>query len=143
MGYFNRQQKAGCARQHISYFNNLRIGYRLRTTSFLCTVDIHSTLQRFWEIEDSQITTHHDPENVKVEEHFQTTHSRDSKERYTSELPFKDADPQFTDTLQGATQRFASVERRLHRDTNLHSRYVQYMQEYISLGHMRQLNPDD
>ncbi|XP_044573912.1 uncharacterized protein LOC123258071 [Drosophila ananassae] len=113
------------------------------TTSFLSTVDIHATLQRFWEIEDSQITTHHDPENVKVEEHFQTTHSRDSKGRYTVELPFKDADPQFTDTLQGATQRFASVERRLHRDTDLHSRYVQFMQEYISLGHMRQLNPDE
>ncbi|XP_044574020.1 uncharacterized protein LOC123258213 [Drosophila ananassae] len=94
------------------------------TTSFLSTVDIHATLQRFWKIEDSQITTHHDTEYVKVEEHFQTTHSRDSKGRYTVELPFKDADPQFTDTLQGATQRFTSVERRLHRDTDLHSRVI-------------------
>jgi len=71
------------------------------------------------------------------------THTRDRKGRYVVELPFKNSKEQFWHTLQGALARFKGVKRRLKKDPNLHSQYVQFMRDYLQLGHMRELSPED
>jgi len=43
----------------------------------------------------------------------------------------------------GALARFKGVERRLKKDPNLNSQYVQFMRDYLQLGHMRELSPED
>ncbi|XP_070851577.1 uncharacterized protein [Drosophila suzukii] len=113
------------------------------TTTMHTAIDIDESLRRFWELEDVNQEFHGKPEDDEVEQHFVKTHTRDSKGRYIVELPFKTSMEQFSDTLQGALTRFRGVERRLKKDPNLHSQYVQFMREYLQLGHMRELSPED
>ncbi|XP_044574182.1 uncharacterized protein LOC123258378, partial [Drosophila ananassae] len=109
------------------------------TTTLFSTCNIDTTLQRFWEIEEVSCYAHKDPDEDKVEKHFLETHKRDDAGRYIVELPFKIANPKFADTFQGARSRFMAVERRLQRNQDLREKYIKFMQEYISLGHMHEI----
>ncbi|XP_041449657.1 uncharacterized protein LOC121404387 [Drosophila obscura] len=113
------------------------------TTTMHTAIDIDASLRRFWELEDVNQEFQREPEDDEVEQHFMKTHTRDSKGRYIVELPFKDPNQQFSDTLHGALARFRGVERRLERDPDLHAQYVQFMRDYLNLGHMRELSPED
>ncbi|XP_043064457.1 uncharacterized protein LOC122320328 [Drosophila ficusphila] len=115
----------------------------LTANTLMTTVDINASLQRFWEIEDNTEHTQRDPAHEKVEQHFLTTHSRDPDGKYIVELPFKHECQEFGDTLQGAVSRFYAVERRLQRDMELRKLYSKFMSEYLSLGHMRKLPPEE
>ncbi|XP_046868921.1 uncharacterized protein LOC124461444 [Drosophila willistoni] len=106
-------------------------------------IDINASLQRFWELEDISSTTKLEPDDEQVEKHFLATHTRDEKGKYIVELPFKLTNPEFGDTLQGALNRFQSVERRLQQYANLRAKYVNLMRKYFDLGHMRELPPDE
>ncbi|XP_046868707.1 uncharacterized protein LOC124461197 [Drosophila willistoni] len=106
-------------------------------------IDVNASLQRFWELEDISSTTKLEPDDEQVEKHFLATHTRDEKGKYIVELPFKVTNPELGDTLQGALNRFQSVERRLQQDANLRAKYVNFMGEYFDLGHMRELPPDE
>ncbi|XP_044574061.1 uncharacterized protein LOC123258254 [Drosophila ananassae] len=83
------------------------------------------------------------PEDEEVEKHFLATHTRDEQGKYIVELPFKVSETQFADTLQGALQRFKSVERRLAQNQQLRNDYVKFMREYQELGHMREISPSE
>jgi hypothetical protein len=37
---------------------------------------------------------------------------------------------------------FYNLERRLQRDRHLQAQYIQFMQDYLELGHMSQVKPD-
>ncbi|XP_044317826.1 uncharacterized protein LOC123038140 [Drosophila rhopaloa] len=111
--------------------------------TLMTTVDINASLQRFWEIEDNTEHTQRDPSHAKVEQYFLTTHSRDPDGKYIVELPFKHECQEFGDSLQGAVSRFYAVERRLQRDLELRKQYSKFMNEYLSLGHMRKLAPEE
>ncbi|XP_070075509.1 uncharacterized protein [Drosophila takahashii] len=115
----------------------------LTANTLVTTVDINASLQRFWEIEDNTDHKQQDPSHEKVEQHFLTTHSRDPDGKYIVELPFKHESQEFGDSLQGAVSRFYAVERRLRRDMELRKQYSKFMNEYLSLGHMRKLAPEE
>ncbi|XP_070855517.1 uncharacterized protein [Drosophila suzukii] len=107
------------------------------------TMDIDNTLQRFWELENVQSNTKLEPEDDQVEKHFLATHSRDENGKYIVELPFNTESPEFGETLHGALKRFKSVERRLQQNEQLRTQYVYFMREYINLGHMREVPPEE
>ncbi|XP_070853475.1 uncharacterized protein [Drosophila suzukii] len=107
------------------------------------TTDIDNTLQKFWELENVQSNTKLEPGDDQVEKHFLATHSRDENGKYIVELPFNTESPEFGETLQGALKRFKSVERRLQQNEQLRTQYVYFMREYINLGHMREVPPEE
>ncbi|XP_044574113.1 uncharacterized protein LOC123258307 [Drosophila ananassae] len=112
-------------------------------TAFTTTIDIDAYLRRFWELESIQRKAEVQPEDEEVEKHFLATHTRDKQGKYIVELPFKVSETQFADTLQGALQRFKSVERRLAQNHQLRNDYVKFMREYQELGHMREISPSE
>ncbi|XP_070855415.1 uncharacterized protein [Drosophila suzukii] len=83
------------------------------TTTMHTAIDIDESLRRFWELEDVNQEFHGKPEDDEVEQQFE------------------------------ALTRFRGVERRLRKDPNLHSQYVHFMRDYLQLGHMRELSPED
>ncbi|KAM8718283.1 hypothetical protein ACLKA7_000985 [Drosophila subpalustris] len=121
----------------------ITITRKAAATTLFSSIDINASLQRLWELEDTNTDLPPDPEDLKVEEHLRDTHTRDAEGRYIVKLPFKKENTTFANTLQGATSRFEAAERRLLRNTDLQSRYVQFMQDYESLGHMRELTHDE
>ncbi|KAM8702177.1 hypothetical protein ACLKA7_000735 [Drosophila subpalustris] len=100
------------------------------------TIDIDSSLKRFWELEEVTNKGYKEPDDEGVEQHFLDTHTRDTNGKYIVQLPFKTEHQQFADTLQGSLSRFKAVERRLQRDRNLQTQYLQFMRDYEDLGHM-------
>ncbi|XP_044573411.1 uncharacterized protein LOC123257655 [Drosophila ananassae] len=95
-------------------------------TALTTTIDIDAYLRRFWELESIQRKAEVQPEDEEVEKHFLATHTRDKQ-----------------DTLQGAQQRFKSVERRLAQNQQLRNDYVKFMREYQELGYIREIPPSE
>lgn len=87
--------------------------------SLVATVDIDRCLRSFWEIEEPEHQVNVNPDDAYVESHFQSTHSRTADGKYVVQLPFKQDDPRFGNTLNGALSRFYAVERRLQRNETL------------------------
>ncbi|XP_075155635.1 uncharacterized protein LOC142228991 [Haematobia irritans] len=114
-----------------------------QTTTLVTTVDIDRCLRSFWELEETEHHTKADPDNIFVETHFQTTHSRASDGKYVVQLPFKNENPIFGNTLNGALSRFYAVERRLQRNPAIRDKYIGFMRDYEKLGHMRKLKPHE
>ncbi|XP_075162729.1 uncharacterized protein LOC142235359 [Haematobia irritans] len=112
-------------------------------TSMVSLVDVDDLLRSFWEIEENFISPSADEPFHVVEEHFRTTHGRASDGKYVVELPFVNEEPAFADTLSGAMTRFRATERRLEKDLNLKKQYTNFMNEYKSLGHMRELSENE
>ncbi|KAF0684220.1 DUF1758 domain-containing protein, partial [Aphis craccivora] len=72
--------------------------------------------------------------------HFQATTTRSVEGRFILRLPFKPGAADLGDTMTMARCRFLSVERKLQRDDNLREAYVQFMNEYLEMGHMEKID---
>jgi hypothetical protein len=77
-------------------------------------------------------------EEQEVVAHFKQNTIRDDEGRFVVRLPVKPSISELGSTLAMATSRYLNVERRLQRDESLRREYTQFMQEYISLGHMKE-----
>lgn len=104
--------------------------------------DIERALQRFWELETLGSSDTRTNEEVACEEHFGKTHKRDMDGRFVVQLPFRDGIPSLGDSRQSALRSFMHLERRFTKNPELHAQYAKFMNEYINLGHMSQINPE-
>ncbi|XP_050056095.1 uncharacterized protein LOC126549771 [Aphis gossypii] len=112
---------------------------------------IEGLLQQFWKVEQPPIPDLPTTEDELVEEWFRKTVNRDSTGRFCVALPFRS---RIMDNLANRTpivlgpsrtmalNRLYNLERRLTKDPDLYSAYRKFMNDYLSLGHMRPaINP--
>ncbi|XP_055543181.1 uncharacterized protein LOC129728753 [Wyeomyia smithii] len=104
------------------------------------TVDkLSDSIQRFRDVEnvaqDFQLTT----EEEDCENHFMATHTRDASGRYIVELPLKETVDKLSDSRSLALRRFYCLEKRLAERPELKQQYIDFMQEYESLGHCKEV----
>lgn len=103
--------------------------------------NIDSILAKFWEVEEYvNSPAKHSPEEEECERHFMKNVRIDQNCRIEVRLPFKKSPEVLGDSFEMARKRFLSLERRLERDATLKSMYVEFMDEYLSLGHMSPYN---
>ncbi|XP_076391767.1 uncharacterized protein LOC143265171 [Megachile rotundata] len=97
-------------------------------------VDLQSQLEKFWSIEEIG------PGETKFiddcELHFQQTTRQDIDGRYIVSIPFKENINQLGDSRQQAERRLYALERKLVRNPQLKQKYVEFLKEYETLGHM-------
>lgn len=80
-------------------------------------------------------------EELQAEEHFKANFSRNEYGRFVIRLPLFQ-DPQVLgDSLFMACKRFHNLERRLSKDNLLTRQYDEFIQEYITMGHMEPASP--
>jgi len=92
---------------------------------------------------DDISTTSHNftmEENI-CERHFLDNVSQNSQERYTVKLPIKEQILNIGDSRESALKRLTGIERRFKRDPTLKSQYAAFLDEYVSLGNMRRVEP--
>ncbi|XP_058810074.1 uncharacterized protein LOC131675195, partial [Phymastichus coffea] len=107
--------------------------------------DCHSIakeLRRFWELEEIPPTRLLSREDQACEDHFSSTHARDSSGRYVLRLPFSRS-PNLPSTFAIARARLLGTERRLVRKPNEQKAYVTFMKEYEDLHHMERIEKPD
>ncbi|XP_053968405.1 uncharacterized protein LOC128869828 [Anastrepha ludens] len=96
---------------------------------------VTTTLEKFWEIEDTTAPTYieDDDECMKI---FDKTTTRDENNRFVVNLPFKKK-KDLGDSRKQAMARFLNLEKKLASDDNLRKQYVQFMRDYLEMGHMK------
>lgn len=101
---------------------------------------LNNTLTSFWECEELYNN------NIALslldkecEKSFEDSYKRNDQGRFVVKLLFKSNVnlEELSDTFQVAVNRFLSLEKRFKKDNVYHKMYVEFMNEYISLGHMK------
>ncbi|XP_058984315.1 uncharacterized protein LOC131805085 [Musca domestica] len=99
-----------------------------------------TTLERFWEIEevsDNQAVT----EDDFCISNYGSTTSLANDGRFMVRLPFRE-DVELGDSRKRAMARFLNIEKKLCANPELKMEYQQFMEEYISMGHMERVEPE-
>ncbi|XP_054085767.1 uncharacterized protein LOC128921644 [Zeugodacus cucurbitae] len=91
-------------------------------------------LRKFWEIEEPVNSI--GPEVDACEEIFVNTVTRHPDGRYIVQIPFRADAPQLGNSHPAALRQFLKLERTLANDYTLRDKYIQFMREYVNLGHM-------
>lgn len=78
-------------------------------------------------------------EEEETAEYFRQTTSRDMNGRFIVHLPKKSIVKNLGASRTMATSRFLSVERRLQGDEKLKTEYTAFMDDYIKMGHAREV----
>ncbi|XP_068143658.1 uncharacterized protein [Drosophila tropicalis] len=100
---------------------------------------LETLLTRFWEVEDLPGKPVGDSDSV-CEVNFQKTTRRDVSGRYTVSLPFRDpTNINLGHSRPGALAQFLKNESRLLKNIPAQTEYDAVIQEYLDLGHMRQV----
>jgi len=122
-----------------------------KETATLCHLttanELDKSISRFWEVEHdvsfsnaSQYTS----DERKCEVHFQQNVRRNDEGRFIVKLPINDEKlQQLGESKEIAKRRFLNLERRLITQPSTYEQYRKFMQEYISLNHMHEVDDSE
>lgn len=101
--------------------------------------ELQELLSKFWSQEEIPITDRQSlsPEEEECEQHFLSTHSRDVSGRYIVRIPLKSDPSTLGDSKTKALGCLTSLNRRLLSDLRYSELYYHFLEEYLSLGHMK------
>ncbi|XP_050665163.1 uncharacterized protein LOC126965568 [Leptidea sinapis] len=105
-----------------------------------CTLDYNNSFEksvgRFFELEDVPKANILSSEEQECENFYSETTARDHCGRYIVALPFKDDPSKLGNSLQAATRRYLSLERKLLSNVDIHSEYHRVFSEYLEKGYL-------
>lgn len=97
---------------------------------------LSEALQKFWETEEPPTARRLDPDEEECEMFYRNNTGRLPSGRFVTRLPFRANRPPLGQSHHAAETRLHSMERRMRRDPVFRQKYVDFMREYESLGHM-------
>ena len=111
--------------------------------SVISTETTDDLLSRFWELENVPIKKHLTAEEAACEQHFNDTTIQKPDGRFVVQLPFRSTDTKLGLSRASALKRFFSLERKLNANPELKRKYIEFIQEFIDLGHMEQVPKEE
>ncbi|XP_055527231.1 uncharacterized protein LOC129719848 [Wyeomyia smithii] len=107
------------------------------------TVDLQELIARFWELEACKVSSTHSLEETACEELFERTTIRDAEGKLVVTLPKRKLEiVKLGESKSIAQKRFASLERKLDANPELKAMYVEFIHEYLLLGHMKKVDDE-
>ncbi|XP_062713829.1 uncharacterized protein LOC134290668 [Aedes albopictus] len=100
---------------------------------------LNETVKRFWEIEEVEVCSTPTGEEEECEELFRSSYRRDVNGRYIVKLPLRENVHELSDNRSLALRCFFFLERRLLKDPELRLQYSNFIEEYKSLGHCKEV----
>ncbi|XP_049865132.1 uncharacterized protein LOC126366187 [Pectinophora gossypiella] len=106
------------------------------------TREINENLTKFWNLEEvpssnSIMTT----DEEFCEEHFLKHTTRKSDGRFSVSMPIRDnPETALGESYKMATKRYFNLEKRLNKNPELKKQYINFIQEYDSLGHLTRID---
>lgn len=76
-------------------------------------------------------------------EHFNRSVKRNDEGRFVVRLPLRDNINTLGASRSIALKRFLSIENRFRSNPELKQKYVEFMKEYVNLGHMEKVDPNE
>ncbi|XP_011701528.1 PREDICTED: uncharacterized protein LOC105458144, partial [Wasmannia auropunctata] len=102
--------------------------------------DLGTVLRNFWTLEEVPSISPLSTSEQECENHFVDNVRRQADGRYEVRLPFKSDPTSLGDSRSLALSMLISTERRLSRDDNLRTKYLEFLEEYAQLGHLSPSN---
>lgn len=108
-----------------------------------------NSLQKFFTVEETIDLTlppkkrFKPQEQKECEQFFESTHYRTSNGRYGVCLPFKLNVPKLGKSKEIAKRQFYALEKRLNKRPEIKKQYIEFMREYLNLGHMSLAKSND
>ncbi|GFS80422.1 integrase catalytic domain-containing protein [Trichonephila clavipes] len=93
-------------------------------------------VSNFWKLDSVPEASLLTSEERACEDHFIDTHVRNEDGQYVVQLPFHSSPSKLGDSRESAIRRFKSLEHSLIKKPAICSQYRDFMQEYLTLGHM-------
>ncbi|XP_029177719.1 uncharacterized protein LOC114945619 [Nylanderia fulva] len=102
---------------------------------------LHDQLSWFWQLDDATNDSDNlTPEESYCEQHFNSNIHQNPQGRYVVKLPIRDQlIDKLGDSRSIAMSRLKGIEKRFKRQPDLEEQYKQFINEYISLGHMQKI----
>lgn len=100
--------------------------------------ELDKNIQKLWQFDDLALCTKKDAENELVEQMFAETHSRTSEGRHVVKLPMNPQVTELGSSREVALRRFLMQEKKFERDSAYKQKYVEFMDEMLKLGHMKE-----
>ncbi|XP_011884042.1 PREDICTED: uncharacterized protein LOC105571179 [Vollenhovia emeryi] len=98
---------------------------------------IEFLLRRFWEIEEVSSVPQMSDEDKRCEQHFVETHQRGPDGRYIVRLPFKTDPPiRIGASRETTALLYSKLEGRLQKNRDLARQYHEFLNDYVTKGHM-------
>ncbi|XP_039315241.1 uncharacterized protein LOC105202500 [Solenopsis invicta] len=121
------------SKNQVCNLNSLRV--------MICSLNpeesLNNNLEKFWKLEgyddEKQITS---VDEKRCEKLFEQTTARSSDGRFIVRLPFREGNKPIGNNRGIALKRLNQLERKFKGDNTFHDRYINFMQEYVKLGHM-------
>lgn len=98
--------------------------------------DLTKGIAKFWEIEELPTTSITNPDDQICEDHFINTHQRLPDGSYMVSLPFISSPPDLSSVSALSLRRFYNLETKFQRNPILRNLYLEFMTDYLNLGHM-------
>lgn len=111
----------------------------LKSVNLITTGDLHAQIRRLWEIDEMAEPMVMSSEERECEALYENTVVR-RQDRYAVTLLLK-PNAELGDSKTMARRRLYCLENRFKRDPSLKASYVEFMEEFERLGHMRRANP--
>ncbi|XP_029176332.1 uncharacterized protein LOC114944532 [Nylanderia fulva] len=113
-------------------------GHHVHTYQCRIEDDVSILVRRFWEQEElqrpSQLFSKADQE---CEDHFLRHYTRTANGRYVVKLPTIEPLPDLSATRRAASRALQHVSKKLERESTFRSMYVDFMEQYLDLNHMK------
>ncbi|GFW80780.1 DUF1758 domain-containing protein [Trichonephila clavipes] len=100
-------------------------------------------VSNFWKLDSVPEASLLTSEERACKDHFIDTHVRNEDGRYVVRLPFHSSPSKLGDSRESAIRRFKSLEHSLIKKPAIYSQYRDFMQEYLTLGHMELVPKND
>ncbi|XP_055623365.1 uncharacterized protein LOC129766794 [Toxorhynchites rutilus septentrionalis] len=104
---------------------------------------LDTIIKRFWEVEEIETEVNQSKEEQECEEFYRRTHKRDQTGRFIVKLPFREIVNQIDDNRSLALRRFMFLEKRLRKDPDIQQQYSDFIKEYESLEHCKEIREAD
>lgn len=101
------------------------------------TEQLNKAISRLWQIDQVPDAPRQSAQERLVEQIFVDNYKRDANGRFCVAIPLKEQINTIGDSRKIALHRFFALERKLNADRELRQKYIDFMREYESLGHMK------
>lgn len=109
-------------------------------SSMVTNEQLEVALRRLCELQEPTERLTQSQQEIDCEQFYKSTMARSTDGRYIVRIPFTSDPSILGDSREIALKQFYRMENRLSRDGNLRERYTEFMDKYISLGHMFRAN---
>lgn len=102
---------------------------------------LNDVIERLWRMEDNgSYEKSHSQNEQQCEAHFAQNTQTHHDGRFIVRLPFRENTSALGESRDMAYNRFMSLERRLLKDPPTRAQYINFMEEYIKMGHMTEID---